>query len=215
MNKAEVLRTIAERKLVPVIRTATIDDARWAVEVLADAGISVFEITLTIPNAVELIRELSVKNPDLLIGAGTVLTTDQAKASSDAGAKFIVSPIFEKQIVEFCNQNEICVMPAGLTPTEIYNAWQSGADVVKVFPCGAVGGAGYIRAIKSVFPEIKLMPTGGVNIDTAKNFLDAGAIAIGAGTDLVDSHLVKTRDTAGLKQKSELFLEQIKTANSF
>jgi len=212
MNKGEVLKTIAEKKLVPVIRTAAIDDARWAVEVLAEAGISVFEITLTIPNAVELIGELSVSKPDLLIGAGTVLTADQAKTSSDAGAKFIVSPIFEKQVVEFCDRNEICVMPAGLTPTEICSAWRSGADVVKVFPCGAVGGASYIKAIKSVFPDIKLMPTGGVNIDTAKSFLDAGAIAVGAGADLVDSHFLKSRDAESLTQRAEMFIKKL-TAN--
>ena len=210
MNKDEVLKTIAEKKLVPVIRTATADDARWAIETLAEAGISVFEITLTIPNAVELIRE---SKPNLLIGAGTVLTIDQAKASADAGAKFIVSPIFEKQVVDFCDQNGLCVMPAGLTPTEIYNAWQSGADVVKVFPCGAIGGASYIKAVKSVFPDIKLMPTGGVNAETIKSFLDAGAIAAGAGTDLVDSNLVKTRNAEALKQRAESFLKKL-TANS-
>ena len=210
MNKDEVLKTMAEKRLVPVIRTATADDARWAIETLAEAGISVFEITLTIPNAVELIRE---SKPNLLIGAGTVLTIDQAKASADAGAKFIVSPIFEKQVVDFCDQNGLCVMPAGLTPTEIYNAWQSGADVVKVFPCGAIGGASYIKAVKSVFPDIKLMPTGGVNAETIKSFLDAGAIAAGAGTDLVDSNLVKTRNAEALKQRAESFLKKL-TANS-
>jgi len=186
MNKSKVLQTIAEKKLVPVIRTATIDDARWAVEVLAAAGISVFEITLTIPDAVELIRELSASKSEILIGAGTVLTMDQAKASSEAGAKFIVSPIRENQVVEFCNKNEICVMPAGLTPTEIYNAWQSGADVVKVFPCGAVGGASYIKAVKSVFPEIKLMPTGGVQAASVKDYLNGGAFAVGVGSDIID-----------------------------
>ena len=186
MDKDEVLKIIEQKKLVPVIRTANIDGARWAVETLADAGIAVFEITLTIPNADELIRELSTSKPDLLIGAGTVLTVDQAKASAEAGAKFIVSPIFEKQVVDFCDQNGLCVMPAGLTPTEIYNAWRSGADVVKVFPCGAVGGAGYIKSVKSVFPEIKLMPTGGVRATLAKDYLNAGAFAVGVGSDIID-----------------------------
>jgi 2-dehydro-3-deoxyphosphogluconate aldolase/(4S)-4-hydroxy-2-oxoglutarate aldolase len=211
MDKSRVLETITKNKLVPVIRTATIDNARWAVEVLAEAGIHVFEITLTIPNAAELIREFSASKPDLLIGAGTVLTADQARASSDAGAKFIVSPIFEKRVVEFCNKNEICVMPAGLTPTEIYNAWQSGADVVKVFPCGAVGGASYIKAIKSVFPEIRLMPTGGVNIDTAKNFLDAGAIAIGIGSDLIDQNERRDEQTDEIVRRTRQLLTRLVT----
>jgi 2-dehydro-3-deoxyphosphogluconate aldolase/(4S)-4-hydroxy-2-oxoglutarate aldolase len=211
MDKSRVLETITKNKLVPVIRTATIDNARWAVEVLAEAGIHVFEITLTIPNAAELIREFSASKPDLLIGAGTVLTADQARASSDAGAKFIVSPIFEKRVVEFCNKNEICVMPAGLTPTEIYNAWQSGADVVKVFPCGAVRGASYIKAIKSVFPEIRLMPTGGVNIDTAKNFLDAGAIAIGIGSDLIDQNERRDEQTDEIVRRTRQLLTRLVT----
>jgi len=211
MDKSRVLETITKNKLVPVIRTATIDNARWAVEVLAEAGIHVCEITLTIPNAAELIREFSASKPDLLIGAGTVLTADQARASSDAGAKFIVSPIFEKRVVEFCNKNEICVMPAGLTPTEIYNAWQSGADVVKVFPCGAVGGASYIKAIKSVFPEIRLMPTGGVNIDTAKNFLDAGAIAIGIGSDLIDQNERRDEQTDEIVRRTRQLLTRLVT----
>jgi 2-dehydro-3-deoxyphosphogluconate aldolase/(4S)-4-hydroxy-2-oxoglutarate aldolase len=211
MDKSRVLETITKNKLVPVIRTATIDNARWAVEVLAEAGIHVFEITLTIPNAAELIREFSASKPDLLIGAGTVLTADQARASSDAGAKFIVSPIFEKRVVEFCNKNEICVMPAGLTPTEIYNAWQSGADVVKVFPCGAVGGASYIKAIKSVFPEIRLMPTGGVNIDTAKSFLDAGAIAIGIGSDLIDQNERRDEQTDEIVRRTRQLLTRLVT----
>jgi 2-dehydro-3-deoxyphosphogluconate aldolase/(4S)-4-hydroxy-2-oxoglutarate aldolase len=209
MDKSRVLETITKNKLVPVIRTATIDNARWAVEVLAEAGIHVFEITLTIPNAAELIREFSASKPDLLIGAGTVLTADQARASSDAGAKFIVSPIFEKRVVEFCNKNEICVMPAGLTPTEIYNAWQSGADVVKVFPCGAVGGASYIKAIKSVFPEIRLMPTGGVNIDTAKSFLHAGAIAIGIGSDLIDQNERRDEQTDEIVRRTRQLLTRL------
>jgi len=211
MDKSRVLETITKNKLVPVIRTATIDNARWAVEVLAEAGIHVCEITLTIPNAAELIREFSASKPDLLIGAGTVLTADQARASSDAGAKFIVSPIFEKRVVEFCNKNEICVMPAGLTPTEIYNAWQSGADVVKVFPCGAVGGASYIKAIKSVFPEIRLMPTGGVNIDTAKSFLDAGAIAIGIGSDLIDQNERRDEQTDEIVRRTRQLLTRLVT----
>jgi len=211
MDKSRVLETITKNKLVPVIRTATIDNARWAVEVLAEAGIHVFEITLTIPDAAELIREFSASKPDLLIGAGTVLTADQARASSDAGAKFIVSPIFEKRVVEFCNKNEICVMPAGLTPTEIYNAWQSGADVVKVFPCGAVGGASYIKAIQSVFPEIRLMPTGGVNIDTAKSFLDAGAIAIGIGSDLIDQNERRDEQTDEIVRRTRQLLTRLVT----
>jgi 2-dehydro-3-deoxyphosphogluconate aldolase/(4S)-4-hydroxy-2-oxoglutarate aldolase len=209
MNKREVLETIGKKKLVPVIRTATADDARWIVEVLANSGISVFEVTLTILNAVDFIRELSASNPDLLIGAGTVLTLEQAQASINAGAKFIVSPIFEPEVVKLCNNSEVCAIPAGLTPTEIYNAWQSGADAVKVFPCGAVGGPSYIKAVKSVFPEIKVMPTGGVRVAAINDFLQAGAFAVGVGADLIDQELVRTGQTEEIISRTKQILDSI------
>jgi 2-dehydro-3-deoxyphosphogluconate aldolase/(4S)-4-hydroxy-2-oxoglutarate aldolase len=113
----------------------------------------------------------------------------------DAGAKFIVSPVFNREIVEFCNHRHIAVFPGGLTPAEIYLAWQAGADAVKVFPCNAMGGASYIRSLKAVFPEIRLFPSGGVTADNLKSFLNAGAFAAGAGTDLVDLELVRNGDT--------------------
>jgi 2-dehydro-3-deoxyphosphogluconate aldolase / (4S)-4-hydroxy-2-oxoglutarate aldolase len=189
MNKETVLDRINAEKLVPVIRTSNIDEARQAIEIIGSCGISVFEITLTIPNAVDLIEELSTSN--FLIGAGTVLTVEQAENCINAGAKFIVSPIFNTKVVSFCNEKKVAVMPAGLTPTEIWTAWQSGADVVKIFPDDLMGGANYLKAIKSVFPEIRVMPTGGVSLENIGNLLKSGAFAVGVGSDLVDLNAIK------------------------
>jgi 2-dehydro-3-deoxyphosphogluconate aldolase / (4S)-4-hydroxy-2-oxoglutarate aldolase len=189
MNKETVLDRINAEKLVPVIRTSNIDEARQAIEIIGSCGISVFEITLTIPNAVDLIEELSTSN--FLIGAGTVLTVEQAENCINAGAKFIVSPIFNTKVVSFCNEKKVAVMPAGLTPTEIWTAWQSGADVVKIFPADSMGGANYLKAIKSVFPEIRVMPTGGVSLENIGNLLKSGAFAVGVGSDLVDLNAIK------------------------
>lgn len=195
MNKEQVMEKIGHEKVVPVIRTATADEARIAIQALSNAGITIFELTLTTPHAVGLIEVLAGSRPDTLVGAGTVMTADQAMQCVDAGAKFIVSPVFNREIVEFCNHRQIAVFPGGLTPGEIYLAWQAGADAVKVFPCNAMGGASYIRSLKAVFPEIRLFPSGGVTADNLKNFLNSGAFAAGAGTDLVDLELVRNGDT--------------------
>ena len=211
MNKKEVLEVINAEKLVPVIRTSDIGEARRAIEIIGGCGINIFEITLTIPNAADLIKELSASR--YLIGAGTVLTVEQAESCIEAGAKFIVSPIFNEEIVKFCNEKEVAVMPAGLTPTEIYKAWQSGADCVKIFPCDSMGGAKYLKAIKSVFPQINIMPTGGVSLETIGELLKAGAFAVGVGSDLVDLKAIREDKTQIIIEKSAQFLKIIRNAN--
>jgi len=210
MEKTEVLQIIEAKKLVPVIRTSNLDEARTAVEVLALAGFEVFEITLTIPNATELIRELSEKHSDILLGAGTVLNAEQAKNCIESGAKFIVSPAFDLETVKFCNAENIAVMPGALTPTEVFSAWKSGADVVKVFPSDALGGAKYVKTLKSVFPHIKIMPTGGVSLETIADFLKSGAIAVGVGTDLVDVKAIREGNLELIAEKSRKYLEAVR-----
>jgi 2-dehydro-3-deoxyphosphogluconate aldolase / (4S)-4-hydroxy-2-oxoglutarate aldolase len=209
MTKQEVLETIKRARLVPVIRTPAAEEARRILEICSGSGLSVFELTMTTPDAVELIREYAFPDSKMLVGAGTVLTVEQAQLCVAAGAKFIVSPVFDRKVVEFCRSEHIAVMPAGLTPTEVYTAWHAGADVVKVFPCGAVGGASYIKALKSVFPEISLMPTGGVTLETVKSFIDAGAFAVGAGTDLVDLDLLRNGEVDRIKQRIERYLQEV------
>jgi len=210
MEKAKILETIKREKLVPVVRTNSTDDARKAVEALSKCGIKVFEITMTVPNAVELIAELSAKNSDVLLGAGTVLDEKQAEECIKAGAKFIVSPAFNAQTVRFCKENDITVMPGCLTPTEVLTAWNAGADFVKVFPCDAMGGAKYLKTLKTLFPHIEMMPTGGVSLETIADFFKAGAIAVGVGTDLVDVKAMQNGDLKLIAEKAGKYLEIVR-----
>lgn len=185
MDKQQIIDKIRKTQIMPVIRAASEGAAREVIESVLARGINVLEITLTTPGAIGLISEYSKKYADrVLVGAGTVVDTENARKCFDAGAKFIVSPVFHGGTVEFCNQNEIVIMPGALTPTEIFEASNRGADAVKVFPVSAMGGAAYLRAIKSVFPEIELVPTGGVSPENFNEYLDAGAIAVGIGSGL-------------------------------
>jgi 2-dehydro-3-deoxyphosphogluconate aldolase/(4S)-4-hydroxy-2-oxoglutarate aldolase len=215
MDKQEVLKFIKREKLVPVVRAETSDEALQAVETLASSGIKIFEITLTTPGAIELIQELcGADNSEILIGAGTVLSREQAEKCVEAGAKFVVSPIFNQEIVEFCREKEIAVMPGSLTPTEVFAAWNAGADCVKVFPCEALGGAKYVKSLKSVFPQIEIMPTGGVSFDTIADFLEAGAFAVGVGADLVDVRAIREGRFEIIAEKARRYLEIVKIFNA-
>jgi len=189
MKKAEVLEKIKQVGIIPVIRTTSTKEARRVIEAILAGGINILEITMTIPNAVELIENLAQElNNKAIIGAGTVLAVETAQKCIEAGAKFIVSPIFDAKIVSFCNQSSIVAMSGALTPTEIFNAWQNGADLVKVFPASAMGGAPYLKAVKAVFPHIELVPTGGVNLENARSFIEAGAFSVGIGGELTAGH---------------------------
>jgi 2-dehydro-3-deoxyphosphogluconate aldolase/(4S)-4-hydroxy-2-oxoglutarate aldolase len=185
MDKSNIIHEIGAIRILPVVRTADVEDARDIVAAVARAGCRLVEITLTIPGAVDLIREMADSEPHALVGAGTVSTVDQAKACIDAGAQFIVSPWIDTRVIEFCNHQGVAVIPGALTPTEIRNARHLGADIVKVFPIDAMGGSSYIRSLSSVMPEIPLIPTGGVTVTNAADFLRAGAFAVGIGSDLV------------------------------
>lgn len=206
MEKIKVLEKIKHEKLVPVVRTSNTEDARKAIETLSKSGIKVFEITMTVPNAIELIAELNAKNSDVLLGAGTVLDKAQAEKCVNAGAKFIVSPAFDAETVQFCKENKIAVMPGCLTPTEVLTAWKAGADCVKVFPCDAMGGAKYLKTLKTLFPHIEMMPTGGVSCETIADFFDAGAIAVGVGTDLVDVKAIRAGSFDVIAEKARNYL---------
>jgi 2-dehydro-3-deoxyphosphogluconate aldolase/(4S)-4-hydroxy-2-oxoglutarate aldolase len=209
MEKERVLEAIGQRKLVPVIRTATTDDARGIIDVLADAGITIFEITLTIPHGIRLIEELSQKRQELLVGAGTFLSEEQARASVSAGAKFVVSPILDRSVVEYCNRSGVCSIPAGQTPNEVYAAGQAGADAVKVFPCGSAGGVSHLKALKSVFPELKLIPTGGICVSEVPDYLNAGAFAVGVGSDLADQNLLRSGRTQAIIDRVKALLNSV------
>ncbi|MDQ3254306.1 MAG: bifunctional 4-hydroxy-2-oxoglutarate aldolase/2-dehydro-3-deoxy-phosphogluconate aldolase, partial [Acidobacteriota bacterium] len=178
MNKSEVLKRIGETGIVPVVRAASADEAMRAVDAIKEGGISILEITLTVPGAVAVI-EAVVKGfgNQVTVGAGTVLDAETARTCILAGAQFIVSPALNLETIEMCRRYSIAVMPGALTPTEVLAAWQAGADMVKVFPCDAVGGASYLKALKAPFPQVELIPTGGVSLKTAVDFIRAGASA--------------------------------------
>lgn len=210
MNKSAVLETIRREKLVPVVRTDDTDSARKVIETLSECGIKIFEITMSVPRAVELIAELNESDSDILLGAGTVLDKEQAERCAEAGARFVVSPAFDRETVKYCNENDIAVMPGCLTPTEVLASWQAGADCVKIFPCDVMGGAKYLKTLKTLFPHIEMMPTGGISCETIADFFAAGAIAVGVGTDLVDVQAVRLGNLELIAEKARKYLEIVK-----
>jgi 2-dehydro-3-deoxyphosphogluconate aldolase/(4S)-4-hydroxy-2-oxoglutarate aldolase len=215
MEKKEVLDRLRSGGLVPVLRAPSAEDAVAVSEVLCTAGLTALEITMTVPGAVDVIAQLARRfGKDLLVGAGTVLDAKSAAACIAAGAVFIISPSLELDVVAHCNQAGVAVMPGALTPTEIVKAWRSGADMVKVFPCSAVGGASYLKAVKAPLPHIELVPTGGVSLETAAAFIKAGAAALGVGGDLVDVAAVKTGRGDEVAAKARRYLEIVKEARA-
>jgi len=188
--KKKVLEELKESKVVAILRMEPGADVTATVDALIQGGIRFIEITMTMPNAISMIRLCSQQFAECaVIGAGTVLDVETATRVIDAGARFVVSPVTDLSVIRYCNSKEVAVMPGAVTPTEIYHAWNAGADVVKVFSA-RLGGAEYFRDIKGPFPEIEIMPTGGVDIETAPAFLKAGACAVGIGGALVPKHLV-------------------------
>jgi len=186
-HKLENVRRITEIGVIPVVRAESADLARRAASAIREGGIPILEITMTVPGALHIIRELSVEcGSEVLIGAGTVMDVAGARNCIEAGARFIVSPSLNPATIAFCKQEGVVVMPGALTPTEIVTAWTAGADFVKVFPAGAAGGPSYIKSLRAPLPEIKLVPTGGVSLANAAAFIEAGAEAVGVGSELVD-----------------------------
>jgi 2-dehydro-3-deoxyphosphogluconate aldolase / (4S)-4-hydroxy-2-oxoglutarate aldolase len=215
VRKDEVLAGIKRGGLIPVLRTASADDALTIAEELQRAGLTALEIPLTVPGAVEVIAELASRfGPQVLVGAGTVLDTAAAAACVAAGARFIISPSLELEVVEYCNEAEVAVLPGALTPTEILAASRAGADMVKIFPCSAVGGAAYVKAIKAPLPHIEVVPTGGVSLETAAAFIKAGAAALGVGGDLVDIEALRAGKAEVIGARARRYLEIVREARS-
>jgi len=182
---AEIVERVG---LIPVLRARNATQAHAVVQAMIAGGVTVVEVTMTVPNAVELLRELkSEYGPKgLLLGSGTVTTASEAQATIDAGAEFVVSPSLHPEVINTTRTNGKLSIPGALTPTEIITAWRAGADYVKIFPCSAMGGASYLKSVLAPFPFLKLIPTGGVTLETAASFIQAGARALGVGSDLVN-----------------------------
>src|SRR5215469_7253612 len=180
MTRDEVAKKIREVGVVPVVRAKSAKQAQLAAEAVSAGGIPIVEVTMTVPGAVELITQLAKSaGSEILIGAGTVLDAETARRCLDAGAEFVVSPGFNLDTVRFVKQQGKLMMAGALTPTEVISAWQAGSDFVKIFPCGPMGGAKYLKALKAPLPQVPMIPTGGVNLETAADMIRAGAEALG------------------------------------
>ncbi len=211
MLRGEVLKQIKDTGIIPVVRATTADEAMRAIDAIREGGIAVLEITMTVPGAVGVIEQVCARfGNDALVGAGTVLDAETAKACISAGAQFIVSPALNMETIAYCREQDVAIMPGALTPTEVVNAWNAGADFVKVFPAGAVGGASYLKALKAPLPHIELVPTGGVSLKTAADFIKAGAAALGVGADLVDIKAIREGQAELITERAKQFVEIVR-----
>jgi 2-dehydro-3-deoxyphosphogluconate aldolase/(4S)-4-hydroxy-2-oxoglutarate aldolase len=207
MTKEEVRKKITEVGIVPVVRAASGKQAMLAAEAVAAGGIPIVEVTMTVPGAIEVIAELAkTSGQQVLIGAGTVLDAETAQRCFDAGAQFLVSPGFDLATVQLANRSGKLIMAGALTPTEVITAWKAGSDFVKVFPCGTVGGAKYIKALKAPLPQIPMVPTGGVNLETAADFIRAGSAALGIGGELVSASALKSGNISEITQAARKYV---------
>ncbi len=215
MDKERVRERIAAIGVIPVVRAASAREARMAAEAVCGGGIPIVEITMTVPGAVEVIRELTRSgSSEVLVGAGTVVNAEAARRCVDAGAQFLVSPGFHLPTVELAGREGKLMMAGALTPTEVLAAWEAGSDFVKIFPCGQVGGAKYIKALKGPFPQIPLVPTGGVNLSTAAEFIEAGAVALGVGGELVQAEALLSNKPEIIVENARKFLAIVKEARA-
>ncbi len=208
--KQKVLMHLREIGLVPVLRAESVDEAIGLAEAIAAGGVTVLEVTMTVPGAIEVMRRLRKERPEILVGAGTVLDPETARVCILEGARFVVSPAVNVRTIEMCQRYSIPVLPGALTPTEIVTAWQAGADVVKVFPASAMGGAKYIKTLKAPLPQVEMIPTGGVSLGTALEFLEAGAFGLGVGADLVDAKALAEGRHASITEHARKYLEIVR-----
>jgi 2-dehydro-3-deoxyphosphogluconate aldolase/(4S)-4-hydroxy-2-oxoglutarate aldolase len=215
MTREEICQRVQDIGVVPVVRVSSARLALHAVEALVAGGIPVVEITLTVPNPLAAIGEVASRFAGtVLVGAGTVTSADQARAAIDAGARFIVSPGFDASIVEAAHAAGVPAMPGVLTPSEIMAATRAGADWVKIFPCSALGGAKYLRSLRGPFPQLRAMPTGGVTLATAAEYIAAGAVALGVGSELVDNAELAAGEYARLRERALAFVTIVRGARS-
>jgi len=201
---AQILERVG---LIPVLRARNASQAHALVEAMMAGGVTVVEVTMTVPGAIDVLKGLKKEYGDkLLLGSGTVITADQAAATIDAGAEFVVSPSFHPEVVAKTRALGTLSIPGALTPTEVITAWNTGADYVKIFPCSAMGGASYLKSLLAPFPQLKLIPTGGVTLQTAESFLKAGARALGVGSDLVNLAAIDAGKPETITETSRAYL---------
>ena len=215
LRHQQVRARIQEIGIIPSVRTSTADQARFAAETVFQAGIPIVEITMTVRDALSVIRDLVQQEPNLIVGADSAWDLDSARKAVDAGAMFITSPGLDtRSILEFVLQEDLVVIPGVLTPSELSTAWQAAADFVKVFPCHSMGGPRYIHALHAPFPNIPLIASGGVNQMNAGDFIVAGAVALGIGTELIPRDAVESRNGGWISELARRFLKIIKEARA-
>jgi 2-dehydro-3-deoxyphosphogluconate aldolase/(4S)-4-hydroxy-2-oxoglutarate aldolase len=210
MTRQEVCARIRELAIVPAVRAATDDDARFAAEAVSRGGLPIVELTMTVPKATELMAHLIKKHPHMVVGAGTVLDLETARACLAAGANFITSPGLDLDIIDFAVKAGVAVIPGVLTPSEIIAAVKAGADFVKIFPCSRVGGVDYLRALKAPFPNVSFIAAGGVNQQTAGEYLAAGADAVGIGADLIPPRAIAIREAHWIEELARRYVHTVK-----
>lgn len=215
MSRQRTIQSIMETGIVPVIRASSPEQALQAANAVMRGGITTLEITMTVPRAIRVMEKLADSLGDkVVLGAGTVLDSETARAAMLAGAEFLVTPAFKPEVIRIAHRYSKPVMPGALTPTEVLTAWEEGADFVKVFPCGNMGGPKYIRSLKAPFPHILMIPTGGVNLENAVDFLLAGSSALGVGADLVDSKAMEAGKFDVIEDNARKFLDCVLKARA-
>jgi 2-dehydro-3-deoxyphosphogluconate aldolase / (4S)-4-hydroxy-2-oxoglutarate aldolase len=215
VNSTEVVQRIKELGIVPIVRTKDAESAIRAVEAICEGGIPCAEITMTVDGAIRALERVADKLGDrIILGAGTVLDPETARACMLAGAEFFVTPSLNIKTIEMAKRYSKAAFPGALTPTEIVTAWQAGADAIKVFPCSALGGAKYIKALKGPFPHIEFVPTGGVNLETVGDFLAAGCCAVGVGSDLIDNKTIQEGKYEVFVERARQFRQKIAEARA-
>lgn len=212
-TKEQILQSMIEIGIVPVVRTTSAETAIAAIEAIYNGGIRAAEITMTVPGAVRALEKVADRFGDkIVLGAGTVLDPETARICMLAGAEFFVTPALKAATIEMARRYSRPICTGALTPTEVLTAWEAGSDIVKVFPCGAVGGPKYIKALKGPLPQVEMVPTGGVNLETAGEFLKAGACAVAVGGELVDAKLIKAGNYAAIEDLARQYLAVIAKA---
>jgi 2-dehydro-3-deoxyphosphogluconate aldolase/(4S)-4-hydroxy-2-oxoglutarate aldolase len=210
-----VVSTLREVGIIPVIRAPSADAAVAVVAALQEAGLRIAEITMTVPNAIDAIAAVATRFAGrVLVGAGTVTDAETARRAMDAGAEFIVSPCLVPEVIEAAHGADVAVLPGALTPTEVFNAFRLGGDMVKVFPAQSVGGAAYVRALRGPFPDIPLVPTGGVTLENIGEMFKAGAAAVGVGTEMITKDALARRDYAAIGALAARFLAAAQQARA-
>ena len=213
MTVQQILAAIIEVGVVPVVRTSTADQALKAIEAIYKGGIRAAEVTMTVPGAIRVLEKVADEFGDrIVLGAGTVLDPETARACMLAGAEFFVTPNLRVSTIEMCKRYSKVICPGALTPTEVVTAWEHGADVIKIFPADSVGGPKYIKALKAPLPHIEMIPTGGVSVETAGAFLKAGACAVAVGGELVNAKLIAAGDYDAIEERARAILAAVRQA---